>query len=332
MMELLSHEDWPGKSEKEKEQQKQQLQQPQQQQQQQQQPQQQQLQKPQEQQQQQQEQQQQTQIPAEPSVQSEPVSSAPSAPNELRTSPTSAFTKYSSTKPQTDIPLTVDRSALDYPSFDFGDLIISGHNPSSLPSPHNISLSTLTSEYDENSYNINNNRDFTISLSNLSLCSIPNFDFNFDLDINVTNRNSNRSKKYRKKLENAALALQQSVSLYHPGPVTKDEIPHEIDEGDNCRIHMSETEGDSSPLHPESSFFLSSSDSKPASTLSLPVAQTPDNSEELSKKLEARKKLHELSKNNTVFLHVEDEFASQDSHINRRSIGSKISGDSAYSR
>jgi hypothetical protein len=314
MMELLSHGDLPGKSAEEGEQ----LQLEQQQQEQQQQ--------------RQKQQQHQTQVFTEPPVQSAPVSSTPPAPNELRTSPTSAFTKYSSTKPQTAVPLIVDRSALYYPSSDFDDLIISGNNPSSLSSPHNISLSSFTSEYDKNSYNINNNRDFTISLSNLSLCSIPDFDFNFDLDINMTNCNSNRRKKHRKKLENAALALQQSVSLYHPGPVTKDEIQREMDDVGNSRIHRSETEDDSSPLHPRSSFSLSSSDPKPASTSSLPIARAPDNSEELSEKLEARKKLHELSKNSAMFLHVEDEFTLQDNHINRRSTGSKISGDSAYSR
>ncbi|XP_021941479.1 uncharacterized protein LOC110840626 isoform X3 [Zootermopsis nevadensis] len=300
MLELLSHGDWPGISEIEREQQNQQ----------------------------QHQQQHQTQVFTEPPVQSPPVSSTPPAPNELRTSPTSAFIKYSSSKPQSDVPLMVDESALDYPSSDFNDLIISGHNPSSLQSPHNISLSTLTSEYDKNSYNINNNRDFTISLSNLSLCSIPDFDFNFDLDINVTNRSSNSRKKYRKKLENAALALQQSVSLYHPGPVANDESQLEIDDVGDSLVHTSETEDNSSPLHLTSSFPLSISDPKPVSTSSLSVVHAHDNSEELNEKLEARKKRHELSKNN---VHVEDEFTLQDSHNNHRSTGSKISGDSAYS-
>jgi hypothetical protein len=322
MMELLSHGGWPEKSEKEREQQQQQAPQKQQQQQQQ-------LQLQQE---QQQQIQQETLMFTEPPSQSALVSSTPSAPNELRTSPTSAFTKYSSTKPETDVSLTVDMLAHDYPSSDFDDMIISGHNPSSLPSPYNISLSTLTSECDENSYNINNNRDFTISLSNLSLCSIPDFDFNFDLDINMINRNSNRRKKYRKKLENAALALQQSVSLYHPAPVTKDEIQQEIGCVDNYLTQTFETDEDSNSLCPSSSFSLTISDPKPASTPSLPVAQAPDNFEEQSEKLEARKKLHELSKNNAVFHHVEDEFTSQDSQVNHQSTGSKISGDSAYSR
>lgn len=289
MMELLSNGDWPTKLEKENEQQKQQQQQLQ----------------------------QQTQVFSDQSVQSAVVSAISTAPNELRTSPTSAFTKYSPTKLQTDVPLTVIKSALDYHSCDFDDLIISGHNPSSLPSPHNISLSSLASEYDENNDNVNNNTDLTISLSNLSLCSIPNFDFNFDFDINMVNRNTNRSKKYRKKLENAALALQQSVSLYHPGPLAKDEVYLQIDDAD-----VTEVEDVSSPLHPRSSCSTSILDATPS---------TPDNSEELCVKYGA-KKLPELSENSAVITHVEDELTSQDSHINRRSVGSKISGDSAYSR
>jgi hypothetical protein len=147
----------------------------------------------------------------------------------------------------------------------------------------------------------------------------------------MVNQNSNRSKKYRKKLENAALALQRSVSLYHPGPTVKDEIQLEIDDVDNSLLHISEIEGDASPLHPGSSFSLSSLYPKPVTTSSLPSFQAAVNSEELSDKLEARK-LHEHSKNSTAIVQVEDEFASEDSHINCRSIGSKISGDSAYSR
>jgi len=302
MMELLSHGEWPKKLEKENEQQKQQ--------------------------QQQQQQQplllQQTQDFSDQSVQPAVVSPISTAPNELRTSPTSAFTKYSPTKSQTDVPLTVIKSALDYHSCDFDDLIISGHNPSSLPSPHNISLSSLASEFDENNDNVNNNTDLTISLSNLSLCSIPNFDFNFDFDINMVNRNTNRSKKYRKKLENAALALQQSVSLYHPGPVAKDEVCLQVDDADHSLLHDTElfSSSVSSPLQPRSSCSMSILD---------PTPLAPDNSEELSVKSGA-KKLPELSENSAVIIHVEDELTSQDSHINRRSGGSKISGDSAYSR
>ena len=214
----------------------------------------------------------------------------------------------------------MNRSALDYHSYD-SDLLISGHNPSSLPSPHNVSLSSLASEYDENNDNVNNNTDLSISLSNLSLCSIPNFDFNFEFDINVANRNTNRSKKYRRKLENAALALQQSVSLYHPGPLAKGEVQLQVDNADDSVLHITDIEDVSSPLHPRSSYSMSTLDPTPSAT---------DNSEELSVKLEARKL--ELSKNSAVIIHVEDELTSQDSHINRRSLGSKISGDSAYSR
>jgi len=303
MMELLSHGEWPKKSEKENEQQKQQQQQHQKQ-----------L--------QQQPLLQQTQVFSDHSIQPAVVSPISTTPNELRTSPTSAFTKYSPTKSQTDVPLTVIKSALDYHSCDFDDLIISGHNPSSLPSPHNISLSSLASEYDENNDNVNNNTDLTISLSNLSLSSISNFDFNFDFDINMVNRNTNRSKKYRKKLENAALALQQSVALYHPGPVAKDEVYLQLDDADHSLLHDTEVEDVSSPLHPRSSCSMSILDPTPSAS---------DNSEELSVKSGA-KKLPEVSESSAVIVHVEDELASQDSHINRRSIGSKISGDSAYSR
>jgi len=303
MMELLSHGEWPKKSEKENEQQKQQQQQHQKQ-----------L--------QQQPLLQQTQVFSDHSIQPAVVSPISTTPNELRTSPTSAFTKYSPTKSQTDVPLTVIKSALDYHSCDFDDLIISGHNPSSLPSPHNISLSSLASEYDENNDNVNNNTDLTISLSNLSLSSISNFDFNFDFDINMVNRNTNRSKKYRKKLENAALALQQSVALYHPGPVAKDEVYLQLDDADHSLLHDTEVEDVSSPLHPRSSCSMSILDPTPSAS---------DNSEELSVKSGA-KKLPEVSESSAVIIHVEDELASQDSHINRRSIGSKISGDSAYSR
>ena len=315
MMELLSHGDWPKKLEKENEQQKQQQQQPP-------------PPPPPPQQQQQQQQQlllQQTQVFSNQSIQPAVVSSISTAPNELRTSPTSAFTKYSPIKSQTDVPVTVNNSALDYHSCDFDDLIISGHNPSSLPSPHNVSLSSLASEYDENNDSVNNNNnntDLTISLSNLSLCSIPNFDFNFDFDINVVNRNTNRRKKYRKKLENAALALQQSVSLYHPGPLAKDEVYLQVDDADHCMLHVTGVEDVSSTLHPRSSCSMSILD---------PTPSVPDNSEELNVKSGA-KKLPELSENSAVIIHVEDELTAQDSHINRRSVGSKISGDSAYSR
>ncbi|XP_023715952.2 J domain-containing protein DDB_G0295729 isoform X2 [Cryptotermes secundus] len=307
MMELLSHGNCPEKEKKQRKQQQQQQQQ-----------------------QKQQQQQQAAQVKTEQAVQLAPVSSISPAPHELRTSPTSAFTKYSSVKPKTDIPLTMNRSAPDYHSFDSDALIVSGHNTGSPPSLHNVSVCTSTSQYDENSDNINNNRDFTISLSNLSLCSVPDFDFNLEFDINMINQNSNRSKKYRKKLENAALALQRSVSLYHPGPTTKDEIQLEIDDVDNSLLHISEIEGDASPLRPVSSFSLSSLHPKPVTTSSLPSSQAAVNSEELSDKLEASK-LHGPSKKSAMILHAEDEFASEDNHINYRSTGSKISGDSAYS-
>jgi hypothetical protein len=125
----------------------------------------------------------------------------------------------------------------------------------------------------------------------------------------MANLNSNRSQKYRKKLEDAALDLQRSVSLYHPGPVDK----------------VRETDGDASPLRPASSVSLSVLRPKPVSTSS-PSSQA----EELSDRSDARKP-HEHD-DSAVILHVEDEFASEDGHVNRRSIGSKISGDSAYSR
>ncbi|XP_069682814.1 serine-rich adhesin for platelets-like isoform X2 [Periplaneta americana] len=261
------------------------------------------------------------------------VSISPS-PNELRTSPTSAFTKYSVTKPlQTEDLLPLDRSGANSPLFDLDDLIISGHNPNSLPSPHNISLSALTSEFGDGDNDDNDiNRDFTISLSNLSLCSIPNFDFSFEFDMSAANRKSNRSKKYRKKLENAALALQQSVSLYNPGPITKNEPHLEIDgNGENFPLDPPKSEDEmSSPVNPTSLFSHCSPDPKPATSF-LQSSHSSANIEELSEKLEPNKKPLESQKNNAMVLRGDDDLWTQDSHLYRRSFGSKISGDSAYS-
>ncbi|PSN31843.1 hypothetical protein C0J52_13063, partial [Blattella germanica] len=225
-----------------------------------------------------------------------PEPSPPSSPpNELRTSPTSAFTKYSPTKPRPD------RLDLQPASFDLEDLIISGHSPS----PFNNENSNLT-----------NNRELMLSLA--SLCSIPNFDLNLELDMSSVNRKSNRAR-YRKKLENAALSLQQSVSLYHPG-IPMDDTLEEVDDTVNDLQASEVTDVFSSPLHPVSLLSLSSCETKPASATSFHDTEDVDHQ---PVRPESRKKLNHISK-----IPIEDE---HDGQINRRSITSKVSGDSAYS-
>ena len=254
----------------------------------------------------------------EPQV-TEPVSSPSPPNNELRTSPTSAFTKYSPIKPKTDVPVEPVRSDEKTTSFDFDELIISGLNTSSIPSPQNISLSAITSLFDENDSNLNDHKELMLSLS--SICSIPNFDLNFELDTNV-NRKSNRGK-YRRKLESAALALQQSVSLYHPGPTVEEESQLQVEDVDNHPLN-SEIDVFSSPLQTISLLSLCSPEPKltPTSTV-----QNCEDSE--YSRLGPLKRFGDAGKNSAIAMQGEEE---PDSHINRRSFGSKISGDSAYSR